>query len=128
MDADADDVAGLDRVFLDRVQRFVDQQRCSVTGRRGRGEDVLPPRRNHGGAKRYVAWIDEVNAHGCLLERAGDAAAEPGEEAGGRDTGVLGLSSDGDAAGRGCAPWRSRWLRGHLRRLVRVRHTRAVRA
>ena len=63
VNADTDDIAGLDRVLLERVQRLVDQQRCSVTSRRRGGENVLPPRGDHGGAKRYIARIDQVNSH-----------------------------------------------------------------
>jgi hypothetical protein len=48
--ADAD-VAGLDRVFMDRLQYFVEEQRCSVTGRGGGVEHVLPAWRNDGGPK-----------------------------------------------------------------------------
>jgi hypothetical protein len=66
VDADSDNVARLNGAFVNRLQRFIDQQRCPVARRRGRGKHVLPPRRNDRGSKRHVARVDEVNAHGGL--------------------------------------------------------------
>ena len=63
VNADSDDVAGLDRVFVELVQRFVDQHRVAVTRRRRRGQHVQPSRGDDGGAERHVARIDQVNSH-----------------------------------------------------------------
>ena len=68
VNADADHVAGLDRVVFHPLQRFIDQERCAVPRRRSRREHVLPPGRDDGRTKRHVARIDEVNAHGCPLK------------------------------------------------------------
>jgi hypothetical protein len=66
VNADSDHVARLDRVFRNRLQCFVDEDRCPVTHWCRRGENVLPARRDDGRPKRHVARIDEMNAHRCL--------------------------------------------------------------
>ena len=63
VDADADDVTRLDRVEVERLERFVDESRLSVQRRRRRREDIQPSRRDDANAKRDVAWIDKVDGH-----------------------------------------------------------------
>ena len=62
VDPNADHVTRLNRVIIDSLQRFIDQDRRSVMRPRCRGGPR--PGRDDGGPKRHVAWIDEVNTHG----------------------------------------------------------------
>ena len=63
MNADADDVAGLDRCRIEKCQGFVDQYGIAVAFGRGAGQDVQPARRDDGGAERDMAGIDQMNFH-----------------------------------------------------------------
>src|SRR6185295_19707787 len=70
VDADADHVAGTDRVAVERVECFIDDvRRPEAIWSRG-GEHVQPPRSDDGGPERHVAWIDEMYAHVSLLRRS----------------------------------------------------------
>src|SRR5439155_21311048 len=62
MNADADDVARANRVEIDRIERFVDDDRIAPAAAGRRREDVEPARRNHGDAERFHTRIDEMNA------------------------------------------------------------------
>ena len=62
MNADADDVARANRVEIDRIQRFVDDDRIAPAAAGRRREDVEPARRNHGDAERFHTRIDKMNA------------------------------------------------------------------
>jgi hypothetical protein len=61
--ADADDVAGLDRLGHNLLEGFIDENGISDCGGCGGGEDEEPARRDDRGAKGIVAGIDEMNAH-----------------------------------------------------------------
>jgi hypothetical protein len=90
VDADAHQVTGLHRVGIERLEGFVDDHRRAEDRRRGRGEHVEPARRDHRGAERNVARIDEMNAHATLgSERAGDILAQATEEPASRNAGLL---------------------------------------
>ena len=62
MNADADDVARANRVEIDRIERFVDDDRIAPAAAGRRREDVEPARRNHGDAERFHTRIDKMNA------------------------------------------------------------------
>jgi hypothetical protein len=66
MDADSDDISNLNGVLVDRLERLVDEQRRAMTCGGRSGENVHPPWGDHGGAKRHIARIDEMNAHASL--------------------------------------------------------------
>ena len=63
VDADADDVARLHALQIERLERLVDDLRRAVAFRRRRREDVQPARRDDRRAERQVARIDEMDAH-----------------------------------------------------------------
>ena len=59
---DADDIPRSEVRRIDVLKRFVNQV-WIAPARPGRGgQDVQPPRRDDGDAKREVAWIDQMNA------------------------------------------------------------------
>ena len=76
VDADADDVAGLDGGGVDRVERFVHDDGIAELGWRRRRDDIQPARRNNADAERDVAWVDEMNSHRVSLSAA-DSAHQP---------------------------------------------------
>ncbi len=51
VDADPDDVAGVDGVEIERLERFIDDAWPSVCGRCGRAQDEQPARRDHTNAE-----------------------------------------------------------------------------
>ncbi len=51
VDADADDVAGLDGRGIERIERLVAEDGIAAVKRRGGGEDVEPPRGDDGHAE-----------------------------------------------------------------------------
>ena len=63
VDADADDVPGLNAVGIDLLQRLVDEDGIAHRRRRGRGQHEEPAGRNDGRAKGIVAGIHQKNAH-----------------------------------------------------------------
>src|SRR4030095_9381963 len=63
VNADADDVARLDLVEIDLLERLVNDVRIAVLGGRRRREYIQPTGCNDSDAKRNVAWIDQVNSH-----------------------------------------------------------------
>jgi hypothetical protein len=83
MNANPDDIAAADRLRVEGLERLVNDVRRTVPFRRHRGEDVLPARRDHSGAERYVAWIDKMNTHQTASECVGETFAESGEGCGG---------------------------------------------
>ncbi len=64
VDADADDVAGLDGGGVDRFERLVNEDGVAGNLWRGGGKDEKPARGDDSGAKGVVAGIYEMNAHG----------------------------------------------------------------
>ncbi len=62
VDADADDVAGLNGLGHNLLERFIDENGISDDGGRGGGKHEEPARRDDRGAKGIVAGIDEMNA------------------------------------------------------------------
>ncbi len=67
MDADADDVAGLDGLGVDLFERFIDEDGIACGGGRGGGEHEEPARRDDSGTKGIVAGIDEMHLHGSTF-------------------------------------------------------------
>ena len=66
VDADADDVAGLDPAVVERLEALVDHDRIApLAGGRGR-EHVQPAGGDDGYAEREVAGVDDEYAHGSL--------------------------------------------------------------
>jgi len=63
VDADADDVAGLNGVEIELLERFIDDARPSVLRRRRRAENEQPSRRDDADAKGQMARIHEVDSH-----------------------------------------------------------------
>jgi hypothetical protein len=67
VDADADDVAGLDGFGDDLLEGFVDEDGVACGGGCGGSEDEEPTRGDDGGAKGVVARIYEMNADESTL-------------------------------------------------------------
>ena len=67
MDADADDVAGLDGFGGDLFEGFVDEDGISCGRRCGCGENEEPTRGNYGGPKRVIAGIYEMDTQESTL-------------------------------------------------------------
>jgi hypothetical protein len=63
MNADTDDIAGLEAGWIHRTERFIGDRRIAKGGRRCGGNHVDPSWRDHGGAKRYATGIYEANLH-----------------------------------------------------------------
>jgi hypothetical protein len=63
VDADADDVAALDRRKIERFERFIGDHRVAVAPRRGGREDIQPPRGDDADAEGDMTWIDKMDAH-----------------------------------------------------------------
>src|SRR5207237_3262524 len=68
VNANADDVVGLNGFGVDLLQCFVDQVRDTEVLRRGGRKDKEPPRRDDSDSKRTLAWINKMNGHGLLPE------------------------------------------------------------
>ncbi|WP_433984761.1 hypothetical protein RBB78_09865 [Tunturiibacter empetritectus] len=71
VDADADDVAGLDGVGDDLFDGFVDEDGVACEGGCGGGEDEEPTGCDYSGPKRVVAGIYEMNTQESNLARYG---------------------------------------------------------
>ena len=67
MDADADDVARLDRREVELLERLVGDQRVAEFLGRGSGDDEQPARSDDAHAEGDVARIDEMNLHDAAL-------------------------------------------------------------
>ena len=63
VNADADDVARPDRLVIDVLERFVDDERVAALARSGGRKHIEPARRDDGRAECHVAWIDQMNSH-----------------------------------------------------------------
>jgi hypothetical protein len=63
MDADADNVTGLNQLGLNQLQRFVGDHRVAILARSRRSKHVQPPRGDDADPKRNIAGIYQVNAH-----------------------------------------------------------------
>ena len=63
MNADADDVAGLDERGIERIERLVRDKGIAPLERCGCGQYIQPAWRDHGHAEGNVARIDEMDAH-----------------------------------------------------------------
>ena len=63
VNADPDEIARLDPGEVDRIERFVDDNRIAEFGGRRRRDDVEPSRGDDRGAEGQVARIDEMDAH-----------------------------------------------------------------
>ena len=63
MDADANDIAGLNEFGLNLFKGLVGNERIAVAGRSSGGKHVQPTRRDHADAERSIAGIDQVDAH-----------------------------------------------------------------
>ena len=61
MDADADDVAGVEGAEIERLERFVGDDRVAELARGRGGDDVEPARRDDADAEGDVARIDEMH-------------------------------------------------------------------
>ena len=70
VDADTDYVAAPYAVWVEWLERFVDDCRGAVSVGRGGGEDVQPSRRDDSRAEGHVARIDEMNAHAMVLRKS----------------------------------------------------------
>ena len=64
VDADADDVTGLDGAGIDGFDGFIDEDGVAGKGGGGSGKDEEPAGRDDCGAEGIVAGVHEVNAHG----------------------------------------------------------------
>ena len=63
VNADADDITRPDAVQIERLERFVDDNRRAEAGRRRGGKHEEPARRDHRGSEREIAGIDEMYSH-----------------------------------------------------------------
>ena len=63
VNADPDDVAGLNRRVIQHLQRFVRDERIAELARGRRRKDVKPSRRNDTDTEREMAGIDQVHLH-----------------------------------------------------------------
>ena len=63
MNANANNIARLNTIWIHMLECFVDEDGISEEGWRGRGDHIHPTRRNDRSAERRVARIDEVNLH-----------------------------------------------------------------
>ena len=58
MNAYADDIAGCNGAYIERLQRLVTQDGVAKFLRRGCGQNEQPARRDDGGTERGIAWVD----------------------------------------------------------------------
>jgi hypothetical protein len=63
MNTDANDVALLDPLELQLLERFVNKNGRAELGGRGCGQHVEPAGGDDGGTERHVARINEINRH-----------------------------------------------------------------
>jgi hypothetical protein len=75
MDTDADNIARLYLLGIQRFQRLIDQYGIAKTSRRGCRQNVQPAWSNYGCAERNFTGIDEVNAHAMSPSLGGLAKA-----------------------------------------------------
>ena len=75
VDADADNIAGLNLIRVYRLQGLVDQAGIAKARRCRRCKHIQPARGNDRGAKRNFTGIDEVNAHAMSPSLGGLAKA-----------------------------------------------------
>jgi hypothetical protein len=78
VDADADDVAGLDGFGDDLFDGFVDEDGVACGGGCGGGEDEEPTGGDDGGAKGVVAGIYKMNADESTFSRVNAVDSESG--------------------------------------------------
>ena len=62
MDADSDNIAGLNGIWINLFERFIHQDGIACGSRRGGRKYKEPPGRNNRRSKRIVAWIDQMDA------------------------------------------------------------------
>jgi hypothetical protein len=67
VDADADDVSGVDALGSDLLEGFIDEDWVACAARGGGSEDEEPSRGDYGRAKGIVAGVDQVDTHPNLL-------------------------------------------------------------
>jgi hypothetical protein len=63
MDANANDVAGLNEFGLNLFKRLVSDKRITVVGRSRSGKHVQPTRSDHADPERGITRINKVDAH-----------------------------------------------------------------
>ena len=84
VDADADDVARLHLLRVERLERLVADDGIPEARRRRGREHEEPARRDDGGAERDVAWVHEKHAHSgisrLMVDGGGDAWARARSE------------------------------------------------
>ena len=84
VDADADDVARLHLLRVERLERLVADDGVPEARRRRGREHEQPARRDDGGAERDVAWVHEKHAHSgisrLMVDGGGDAWARARSE------------------------------------------------
>ena len=66
MDADADNITRLERVWIERLENFVGQDRIAPLGWGRRREDIEPARGDESGPEGKVTRVDDVYPHDCL--------------------------------------------------------------
>ncbi len=67
MDPDPHDVAPLELGWLERLERFVGEDRIAPLTRRRRREHIQPPRGDDRHAERDMAGVDEMDTHCARL-------------------------------------------------------------
>ena len=75
VDADSDDVAGMDALRNNLFQGLIDEDGVTRDSRCCGGEDEEPSGSDDGRAKRIVAGINQVNAHRTNFPRASTVAS-----------------------------------------------------
>jgi hypothetical protein len=78
VNADPDDVTGRDRLQIERVNRLVDDQGCTVVFRCRRGQYVKPSRRNHSCTEGQITRVDQVYAQFKALRKSWRSACQAG--------------------------------------------------
>jgi hypothetical protein len=63
VDADADDVAGLNGIEVHLLQRFVRNNGVAAAKRCGARENIKPARGDYPDSERGVAGVNQMNAH-----------------------------------------------------------------
>jgi hypothetical protein len=66
VDANTDDVPGLNLEWVYRVQSFIDQTGIAKACGRRCGQHIQPARSNDSRTERNFAWIDQMNAHSVV--------------------------------------------------------------
>jgi hypothetical protein len=67
VDADADDITGMDGFRVDLFERFIDEDGVANDGGCGSSENEEPTWRNDCGPKRIIAGIYKVNTQESIL-------------------------------------------------------------